>query len=459
MSLLAKFLELLCLWAPYFCQKRNLPLAMRLAIGLISVPSRKTISRAICCNGREQKDWSNDYKFFSRSPWESHDLFRPSIAKSIDYSYQNYINLGFDDSAFRRSGSHIPGVSYCRDPMSPPFHVNLILGKRFLQASALLPQYHQADVPALGIPVAFKDVPPVKKPGRKASSEEFIAYKEAKKKRNLSTAFVALAYQLRHDYDLAGAKDKILVCTGDGSFTNKTVFTSEYERTIILSRARKDAKLCYQAPLGGRRFYDIHKFTPYDVQKDKSIPWHHMEVFIGGKYRHTRYKELKNILWQGGAKRRKLRLIVIAPTPYHISKKGRKFYRKSAYLFTTDMHAPVEMLIQMYIDRFQIEINFRDEKQNIGVGQAQVRNENSVPRQPSFVVAAYSLLLLSALELFGPERTMDYLPLPKWRQKPKRASSLDIIELLRKDICEDTDLLKNINVYPSAIKMAAYAMG
>ncbi len=55
-------------------------------------------------------------------------------------------------------------------------------------------------------------------------------------------------------------------------------------------------------------------------------------MFISGSYRQIRYKEVKNVLWQGGAKRRKLRLIVIAPRPYHVSKKGKKYYRKPFWM-------------------------------------------------------------------------------------------------------------------------------
>ena len=31
-----------------------------------------------------------------------------------------------DDTSLRKTGRKIPGVGYRRDPMSPPFHVNLV---------------------------------------------------------------------------------------------------------------------------------------------------------------------------------------------------------------------------------------------------------------------------------------------------------------------------------------------
>ncbi|MBU0717952.1 MAG: hypothetical protein KJ749_06865, partial [Planctomycetes bacterium] len=56
----------------------------------------------------------------------------------------------------------------------------------------------------------------------------------------------------------------------------------------------------------------------------------------------------------------------------------------------TDPDLPLDQLLQHYIWRWEIEVNHRDEKQIIGVGEAQVRGARSVERQPAFAVACYS---------------------------------------------------------------------
>jgi len=76
-------------------------------------------------------------------------------------------------------------------------------------------------------------------------------------------------------------------------------------------------------------------------------------------------------------------------------------------LLSTDLDSPVQELIASYLERWQIEVNHREEKSTLGLGDAQVRNELSVPRQPAFVVAVYAMLLLAALRAYGPERTGD----------------------------------------------------
>lgn len=95
----------------------------------------------------------------------------------------------------------------------------------------------------------------------------------------------------------------------------------------------------------------------------------------------------------------------------------------------------METLIQAYFDRWEIEVNHRDEKSLFGVGQAQVWAKKAAPRVPQFQVAVYSMLLLASLQAYGPTRTNHYLPLPKWRkQKDRRPSILDIIVVLREEL-------------------------
>jgi hypothetical protein len=115
--------------------------------------------------------------------------------------------------------------------------------------------------------------------------------------------------------------------------------------------------------------------------------------------------------------------------------------------------------LQIYFDRWQIEVNHREEKDTLGVGQAQRWNPISVPKQPAFAVAAYSALLLASLQAFGTERKEAFAPLPKWRRKAKRPSCLDLITLLRQQMAERPELLRQFgrNTTPQTLTAAAAA--
>jgi hypothetical protein len=331
---------------------------------------------------------------------------------------------------------------------------------RFLQASLLVPTHRFSPrFAARALPVGFQEASRLKRPGKKASAEAIAAWKAQKKKHNLSVYAVAMMLNLRIALDQAGGALKTLIVVTDASFGNRTCFGANIERAEIVSRTRKDAKLCFQASPqeGKRRFYSHHKFTPESVRQDSSIPWVRVALAYGGKRRKVRFKQLHNVFWQGGARRRPLRLIVIAPTAYRKRKSAKLYYRQAAYLLTTDLKTPASKLIQLYLDRWQIEVNHREEKDTLGVGQAQVWNPNSVPRQPVLVVAAYSALLLAALKAFGPGRNDAYAPLPAWRTHARRPSALDLVALLRKEAVHHPHLLQHLQINNSPEQSVAAA--
>jgi hypothetical protein len=457
MSLLQAWLCLTRQWNGVFHQQRTLLRAQRQALGALLCLGRSTLSRIIWTTGREHRSWSAEYLFHSRAAWNPHALFESLLHEALQYCPGRLVGLAVDDTRLKKTGRVIPQAQYHRDPLSPPFHVNLIWALRFLQVSVLLPLHRSGPFSARGIPIRFEEVSSVRKPGRRASEEVWKIYKQEVKERNLSRRFVQSMAELRDTFDRAGAQKKELVIVGDGSFCNRTVFSGIPERVVLLARSRKDASLCFPAPAGDRRFYAKDKFTPDQVRLDETIVWRTTKIFYGSKRRKVRYKEVSGVLWQGGARKRPLRLFVIAATPYRKRKSGKLYYRHPAFLLTTMLEGSSRQLLQMYFDRWQIEVNHREEKDTLGVGQAQMWNPVSVPKQPALVVASYSALLLAALKAFGPGRGEAYAALPKWRSSAKRPSCLDLSALLRKEAQQNPALLESLGFQVTSDQMVAAA--
>lgn len=441
-------------WRAAFPQTRSYSRAIEHAIALPCLFGRRTISRTVCALGRGDHDWSADYKMFSRCHWESELLFDPVIDEYLDRYPKAPVVAAIDDTKLRKTGRKIKSASWHRDPLSPPFHMNLVYGLRFVQASVLFGHYQEGDDPPRGIPVRFQEAPPLKKPGKRATDHQIDEYRQLKKERNLSTQAMGVIRSLRASVDQRGGENRTLLMVGDGSFCNRTLFKAEMDRTGVIARCRKDARLCMPTPAGSRRKYDQQRFTPEQVRKQEDRPWQRARVYLGGNRRVVKYKEVTGVLWKRGGGTRRLRLIVIAPVPYKLSKHSRTNYREPAYFLTTDLSTQTKLLIGACFDRWQIEVNHREEKDILGVGQAQVRCEQSVERHPALAVASYSLLLLAALREYGPGRTTDYVAHPKWRKDSKRASFLDIVTLLRKDTNEASvsqflnhDFAKNLALY------------
>ena len=201
----------------------------------------------------------------------------------MPYCPQRLVGVAIDDTRLRKTGRAIPQAFYQRDPLSPPFHVNLMLGLRFLQASLLVPSHRNAPVGTRALPIRFQEVSRVKRPGKKATEEMQKQYKEAVKQKNLSRSFVEMGKQLRQELDQAGGRDKLLVLAGDGSFCNRTCFGDIPERSVLLARARRDAKLCFRAPAG---------FTPATLLRHREV---HSRT--GSPGRKPRLENHQNLLW------------------------------------------------------------------------------------------------------------------------------------------------------------------
>ncbi len=445
MNLLKALFSILAMWRPAFCKEEAFIRAKELAIACLCAYGKKTITSLSIFLGRALKLPIADYKFYSECKWNVEDLFNPILTSVAAQIPGDFICIGADDTKIHKTGKKIPFASWHADPLGPKFQTNLIWGLRYLQMSILLPLYNLADTtPTRAIPIRFIPAPHVKKPDKKASEEDRKKYKVLVKEKNLSTLFVKQVKLLRQAMNQQGLEGKTLIMTCDGSFCNKTCMSIEDPKTIMVARCRKDAKLCFPATSGDKKVYGDKKFSPEEVRRDDKISWEKANFYYGGQWREMRYKTVSGVLWQHGTKRKPLRLIVLAPLPY--VRGGKRNYRDPAYLLTTDLAVEVKILIQAYLDRWQIEYNHRDEKSILGVGEAQVWNEISVEKQPALHVAAYSALLWANQLAYGDKEHEDFGIRPAWRKKPKRNTCRALVGLLRATLMEQPDQLEEMGI-------------
>ena len=442
MNLLETFDRLLQPWRGVFSQERTFERARRLTFGLLSCLRMHLTSTAICASGRQFQDWSADYRLCSRSPWETHQLFDVVLdhLPGLLPSSQAPVFAALDDTILKKTGRRIPGVKILRDPMSPPFRVNLCYGLRFVQLSVLVSPQDQAG-PARALPVRFDFAPPANKPRPKASEEDWEKYREQKKQRTLGLAGKKAIASMRASLDeRPETRDRQLIVSGDGSYTIGTVMRDLPKRTTYIGRIRKDAKLHYPLPASGSkpvgrpRRYGPKAPTPEQILHDDSVDVVYVKCFAAGQLREIPVKVLRQVYWRKSGADMPVQVVIIKALGYRLRKGSKLLYRKPAFLVCSDLELDLTTLVQAYINRWEIECNHRDEKSLLGVAQGQVWNPNSVRRLPAFQVAGYSLLLLASLLSSGFQRTSEYLPLPKWRRKSIRPSLLDLLALLRDQI-------------------------
>ena len=391
-------------------------------MGLLTCTGRHTITGMLSAAGREQHDWSADYRVFSRGRFDPSDMFGLVESRLLERLPEGQaVVTALDDTKCRKTGTKIPGVSYQRDPMSPPFHTNFIRAQRFAQLSFMMPLDLNTPAAARGFPIRFRHVPPPPRPGAKASPEHMAAYRLLQKTQNLSVAGAGIIKDCRSTLDSRGAEGRTLIVSVDGSYTNRTVLKDLPDRTTLIGRIRKDAKFSYppseQLGRGRRRQYGQAAPTPEALLKDDTVPWSQVRVWASGKHHDCEYKTITSIQWRKAGAHRLLRLIVIRALGYRLSAKSRLLYRQPAFLICTDPALSLQTVIQDYFWRWDIEVNHRDEKQLIGVGQAQVRSNLSVELVPAFAVASYSMLLLASAQTHGFEANQPTFTVPKWRAR------------------------------------------
>lgn len=366
----------------------------------------------LAAGGRQFEDWSAAYRLFEKERINRQALFAPAIAGvNAHLGQDDPLVVMMDDTLIRKRGLKVAGAAWKRDPLGPHFHTNFVWGQRFLQVSAALPDSEGLGR-ARGIPIDFIHAPSPAKPRKNASPQEWEAYRTKQKLGKVSAVAANRFVELRRQ-----VPNKKIICAVDGGFTNRTLFSSLPENSVLIGRIRKDARLFelpakQDTPSRGRtRYYGNALPTPEQIRQDDSIPWQSVEAFAAGKRHQFEVKTLSPLRWKGSGNR-DVRLLVIRPLAYRSRKGGKLLYRDPAYLICSDPSLPLQQLLQAYLWRWEIEVNFRDEKTVMGVGEAHVRHPLSVEAVPSFVVASYAFLLLAASACHVSHACF---PAPKWQ--------------------------------------------
>lgn len=394
-----------------FGGSRHYDRTTRMIFSQLACMGRHSLAGLISTAGRQFKDWSADCRLFSEARFDQEAGFQTVLDQVLLSIPQGKpLIVGMDDTIVRKAGKHTHGSKWRRDPLGPPFQVNLVRAQRYFQISAALPL---GDHGVRMIPVDL-----VHAPTRPKTDDPTV-----------TQIAVSRLHRLRQQLDEKGPQQALWV-VADAGFTNKTVLRDLPERTTIIGRVRKDAKLYYppdQPKTKGRaRVYGEQAPRPGELAKDKNVAWTSCYVRHGGRRIRLRYKTITGLKSRNAGAARDLRLIVVAPRRYKLRKGGRYLYKAGCHLICTDPEVAPKDLLQAYLYRWDLEVNFREQKAILGMEETLVRTENSTQLQPALVAIAYALLHLA-------ERNVQVQSLPpaKWRRKPKVKTRITTAELLR----------------------------
>ncbi|NMA41036.1 MAG: hypothetical protein GX937_12770 [Lentisphaerae bacterium] len=441
--LLPRLMNLITTVGPAIKDSRVRARLESLVLGTLCGKNPKTITSILAfdaeCGNRDNSldDWSAFYRFFSQSSWELEEFFSIIFSCAMSFCKEGEsIKVLIDDTLVRKTGKKIPGAAYARDPLSPPFHTNLVWGQRMVCISLLVRA--SPTVPYRSIPICFLLKPPVRLP-KNATDEQRQEFKELKKKSNMSIAGRQMLDWVRKRLDaMPGGSTRRLIVAADGSFANRTFLEKPPHHTIIIARCRDDLNL--RKPIApdkkvGKRKYGDKVPTPKQINQDATIPEKELTTGVKHQRATVRYKTVDEVRWPTVLKNQPCCILTVKGQYFH--KGGKRQQTKPAYLIVTGDYdiKDIEEILEVYLLRWEIEVGFRDQKNGLGIGKAQVWNENSVMKVPGFMSACYSMLMMASMRAFGDERGEQFAHLPRWRSKtPNRPSLRDLIELLRREV-------------------------
>lgn len=391
----------------------------------------------LCTTAGQFGDWTADYRFYAADRVDPQPLFH-QVRRGVEgrLGEVDPLVVALDDSLLRKRGRKIPGTAWRLDPLGPPFANTFVWAQRVVQLSAVLPE--GAEGAARTLPIDFVQAPTATRPRKDADEDAWSTFREQQKQLNINRQAVARLESLVQQRRAEGQTRPLWIVV-DGRFTNRTFLKNVPSQAVVIGRIRGDARL-HQAPPpvdpsshgGHPRWYGPALPAPEEIRQQETYPWQAVEAFAAGRRHQFKIKTVSDLRWRVAGAGRPVRLIVIAPLGYRLHRGGRMLYRKPAYLICTDPNQPLEQVLQAYLWRWGIEVNFRDQKTLLGVGQARVRNAHAVRHVPALAVAAYALLLFASTQI----EHLDLLPLPAWRHRapPPRRTTAQLINQLRVEL-------------------------
>ena len=434
-ALLGRVFDLLEPWKGAFSQLRTCESAIHSLLGAMLSPERATHTGSAVFRGTADQDQSKRIRIFSRSPWDLRDLARVSIIEGAkEFGPNEPIEVALDETHIRKVGQKIFGTGYGYDPQLPKF-----LDKKFnWMLRALHATFLIVDVEyrrPLAMPIWFEILISKLKRGKNLTEAENEYLEAIERADGMVAKSIEMVHCIRKVLDESGHANQNLRLYADGSFSNGDFINGLPHNTTYVGRLRKNALLRgLLENKDGKRVYGAELPTPEQMLADPAYPLKTAEFYYGGGHSKFSYKDVPNIYWKNGTKRRLIRVMVMKPIPRKRSADAKPTYTQPAYLITTDLTSSSQELIQGYLNRWQIEVMHRELKEDVGVGEMQGWTEASVRRFHGALALMYGLVSLAAHRLYKSAKV--YLPpLPIWRTSiPRRPSARMLITMLREDV-------------------------
>src|ERR687894_1175998 len=417
-----RFATIILCFAPLFFQ-RSWRHAEMLLIGAILTPGRRTVTSILRITGlcRERR-FVNYHRVLNPAAWSGRAAACVLLGLLLDaFVPKGPVLLGLDDTIERRRGKRIRAKGIYRDPVrSSHGHFVKASGLRWLGLMLLVPISRAGQVWALPFLTALA-------PSERHRRERGLRHKK------ITDWGRQLALQARR---WMPGRQLVLV-TDSGFAALEFLAALRRQRITCVTRPRLDAALYQPAPprrpgVAGRpRSKGARLPTLAKVLADKETPWR--RVAVPGWYGEgERIVEIcsDTAVWRHAGS-------PVVPIRWVLLRDPYRRFDPQALLCTDPAREPLQ-IIGWLVQRWQLEVTFREVRGHLGVETQRQWSDKAIARTTPCLLALFSIVAVLATRLDRHARLQ--VSAAAWHRK-QRPTFADTLAAVRRQIWAEQGLV------------------
>ena len=407
--IVTSFRVLLQRFAPCFTAPSCRTFAV-LASGWVLAMGRHTVTAVVqAANAVGWKHISSFHRFFAMASWLTDEVGIAVVRLVEPYVPKDQpVVVAVDDTLGRHTGKKIAAASMHRDPLlSTAKLLYFHWGHLWVVAGITIHAFGKSWC----LPVLFRLYR-----GKKRCAAEKRPYRKTP---DLAAELIRiLAEVLPH---------RRIVVVGDAAYTNGSVIKRRPHNVTIVGRCRLDAAI-YEPPpvrrpgqIGRPRVRGAKLPSPAAQLAAGSVRWQSLRVNVYGKTVSVKVFVI-DALWYVATASELVRLVVVRDFPGH---------ERDDVFVSTDPTMTAQTVIEIFANRWALEVTFHEVKGKLGFEDPQNRTELAVERTAPFALWMYSLVVLWYLSV-GQKLRAARTPLMPWYRDKAAPAFSDMLATLRR---------------------------
>ena len=407
----ARFAAVILCFAPLFRQ-RSWRHAEVLLVGAILAPGRRTVASILRIAGlSRERRFVNYHRVLNRAAWSGRAAGRVLLRLLLDaFVPAGPVLLGLDDTIERRRGKRISAKGIYRDPVrSSHGHFVKASGLRWLSLMLLVPIPWAGRVWALPFLTAL------------APSERYCR-KRGLRHKKLTDWGRQLVLQARR-----WIPNRPLVLVSDSGFSALEFLAAlRRQEVTCVARLRLDAALYEPAPprrpgtVGRPRTKGQRLPTLTEVLANEATQWQRLTV-PGWYGEGDRVVEIcsDTAVWRHAG-------LPVVPVRWVLLRDPCRRFDPQALLCTDPAQDPLQVIC-WFVQRWQLEVTFREVRDHLGVETQRQWSDKAIARTTPCLLGLFSVVTLLAARLDRHTRLQTSVSAWYHKQRPTFADTLAVV--------------------------------